>query len=96
MERPLSSALVAEAYGAFVLTFIGGTAITVASDPKLFPLGASLGLGFIGLAHGIAILIGIATVAQISGAHFNPAVTIGSRPPGSFQRTGPFPTSPPR
>jgi glycerol uptake facilitator protein len=78
--------MVAEAYGAFVLTFIGATSITVVSDPKLFAAGPSLGLGFIGLAHGIALLIGIATVAQISGAHFNPAVTIGMTAAGRFPK----------
>jgi glycerol uptake facilitator protein len=87
MERPLSSALIAEAYGTFVLTFLGPTAITVVVNyHDLFPGGAGLGLGFIGLAHGIAILIGIATVAQISGAHFNPAVTIGLSAAGKFPK----------
>ena len=92
MERPLSSALVAEAYGTFVLTLLGPTAITVVTDGTLFPLGPSLGLGFIGLAHGIAILIGIATVAAVSGAHFNPAVTIGLTAAGKFpkKRVAPY------
>jgi glycerol uptake facilitator protein len=87
MERPLSSALIAEAYGTFVLTFLGPTAITIVTNyHDLFPGGAGLGLGFIGLAHGIGILIGIATVAQISGAHFNPAVTIGLTAAGKFPK----------
>jgi glycerol uptake facilitator protein len=88
MERPLSSALIAEAYGTFVLTLLGPTAITiVANYHDLFPAGAGLGLGFIGLAHGVGILIGIATVAQISGAHFNPAVTIGLWGAGKFPKS---------
>jgi glycerol uptake facilitator protein len=87
MERPLSSALAAEAYGTFVLTFLGPMAITVVVNyHDLFPAGAGLGLGFIGLAHGLAILIGIATVAQVSGAHFNPAVTIGLAATGKFPK----------
>lgn len=86
MERPLSSALVAEAYGTFLLTLLGPTAITMVMDGQLFPLGPSLGLGFIGLAHGLAILIGIATVAAVSGAHFNPAITIGLTAAGKFPR----------
>ncbi|MDA4122043.1 MAG: aquaporin [Thaumarchaeota archaeon] len=86
MSRPLSSALVAEAYGTFVLTLIGSTAITVVTDGTLFP-GTSLGLGFIGLAHGIALLVGIATVAAVSGAHFNPAVTIGLTAAGKFPKS---------
>ncbi len=86
MERPLTSALIAEAYGTFLLTFIGSTAITIVSSPTIFPGGSGLGLGFIGLAHGVALLVGIATVAQISGAHFNPAVTIGLSAAGKFPR----------
>jgi glycerol uptake facilitator protein len=76
MERPPSSIMLAEAYGTFLLTFIGTTSITIANDPALFPAGATLGLGFIGLAFGIALLAGIASVGSISGAHFNPAVTL--------------------
>jgi glycerol uptake facilitator protein len=77
----------AEAYGTFVLTFIGSTAITIVANGALFPGGAGLGLGFIGLAHGLAILVGIATVAQISGAHFNPAVTVGLWAAGKFPKS---------
>jgi glycerol uptake facilitator protein len=76
MERPLSSVMLAEAYGTFLLTFIGATSITIANDATLFAAGPTLGLGFIGLAHGLALLAGIASVGRISGAHFNPAVTI--------------------
>ncbi len=86
MERPLSSTLVAEGYGTFVLTLIGPMAITVVSNPTLFPIGGSLGLGFIGLAHGVALLVGIAAVGAISGAHFNPAVTLGLTYAGRFPR----------
>ncbi len=76
MERPLSSVMIAEAYGTFLLTFVGATSITVANDAALFSAGPSLGLGFIGLAHGLALLAGIASVGSISGGHFNPAVSI--------------------
>jgi glycerol uptake facilitator protein len=92
MERPLSSALIAEAYGAFVLTLLGPTAITVATNYNNVFGSNGLGLGFIGLAHGVAILIGVASVAQISGAHFNPAVTIGLFASGKFpkNKVGPY------
>src|SRR5207245_9288434 len=76
LERPLSASILAEAYGTFVLTLLGPMSITVVNNPGLFPLGTSLGLGFIGLAFGLALLIGLATVAQVSGAHFNPGGTI--------------------
>ena len=86
MERPLRAALTAEAYGTFLLTLVGPLSITIASNPLIFPAGQFLGLGFIGLAHGIALLVGIATVAKVSGAHFNPAVTIGLAYSGRFPR----------
>jgi MIP family channel proteins len=78
--------MIAEAYGTFVLTFIGSTAITVFTSGNIFPAASGLGLGFIGLAHGVALMIGIATVAQVSGAHFNPAVTIGLAAAGKFPK----------
>ena len=84
MEHPLSSKLVAEAYGTFLLTFIGCTSITIVSDENLFPLGPTLGLGFVGLSFGVAIIIAIASVGSISGGHFNPAVTIAFLASGRF------------
>ena len=86
MERPLSSLMLAEAYGTFVLTFIGVTAITVTSDVNLFSIGPSLGLGFIGLAFGVALIAGIASVGSISGGYFNPAVTIAASVVGRLPR----------
>jgi glycerol uptake facilitator protein len=87
MERPLSSLMLAEAYGTFILTFIGVTTITVASDANLFSIGPSLGLGFIGLAFGIALVVGIATVGSVSGAYFNPAITIAAFVAGRLQKS---------
>ncbi len=87
MSRSLSSALIAEAYGTFLLVLIGPTSITIVNNPSIFPIGPTLGLGFIGLAHGVALLAGIATVAHISGAHFNPAVTISLAYSGRFPRS---------
>lgn len=60
--------------------------VTIVKNPNLFPAGVPLGIGFIGLAHGVAIIVGIASVARISGAHFNPAVTIGLAYSGRFPR----------
>jgi glycerol uptake facilitator protein len=64
----------AEAYGTFLLTLIGpGTIIAVTFlDGGV----TSAGLGFIGLAHGIALLLAVYTIGRLTGAHINPAVTI--------------------
>jgi glycerol uptake facilitator protein len=86
MERPLSSVMIAEAYGTFLLVFIGATSITIANDATLFSAGPSLGLGFVGLAFGIALVAGIASVGSISGAHFNPAVTLSVFSSGRLPR----------
>jgi aquaporin Z len=65
--------IAAEFLGAFWLTFGGcGSAILAAAFPEL-------GIGFAGvaLAAGLAVLTMAYAVGGISGAHFNPAVTIG-------------------
>ena len=66
-------ALIAEFIGTFTLCFIGIGAI--ASNALAGPDGSSL-LG-VALAHGLAIAVMIASLGVVSGAHFNPAVTIG-------------------
>lgn len=65
--------IAAEFLGTFWLTFGGcGSAILAAAFPEL-------GIGFAGvaLAAGLAVLTMAYAVGGISGAHFNPAVTIG-------------------
>jgi aquaporin TIP len=62
---------VAEFIGTFTLIFIGAGAIIAAhgiEDPSLIG---------IALAHGLAIGVMVAAYARVSGAHFNPAVTLG-------------------
>lgn len=67
-------AALAEAYGTFLLTMIGPGTITAVTflDGSI----TSAGLGFVGLAHGLALLLAVYTIGRISGAHINPAVTI--------------------
>ncbi len=74
----------AEFLGTFWLTFGGcGAAVLDAAFPQL-------GIGFAGvaLAFGLTLLTMAYAVGAISGAHFNPAVTIGlwagRRVPGSY------------
>ncbi len=73
----LVARLAAEAVGAFLLVLIGaGTAAMVAVSGR-GPLD-------VGLAYGVALLIGTVAFAAVSGAHFNPAVTVGSWLSGRF------------
>jgi glycerol uptake facilitator protein len=70
----MGRAALAEAYGTFLLTMIGpGTiiAVTFLDGSVTGP-----GLGFIGLAHGVALLLAVYTIGRLTGAHINPAVTI--------------------
>lgn len=69
----LQKKIAAEFLGTFWLTFCGcGSAILAAAFPEL-------GIGFAGvaLAFGLTVLTMAYAVGSISGAHFNPAVTIG-------------------
>jgi MIP family channel proteins len=65
--------LLAEAIGTFFLCFAGIGAIVATSEP----INSGVGLLGIALAHGIALSIAVSIFAGISGAHFNPAVTVG-------------------
>jgi aquaporin Z len=61
--------LVAEFIGTFALVFIGAGAVVVAG-----PSGS--GLVGVALAHGVVLAVMVSVLAHISGAHFNPAVTV--------------------
>ncbi|MGH2683712.1 MAG: MIP/aquaporin family protein [Actinomycetota bacterium] len=62
--------LIAEFIGTFALVFIGAGAVVVA--------GLDTGSGLVGvaLAHGVVLAVMVSVLAHISGAHFNPAVTL--------------------
>ncbi|HXT28432.1 MAG TPA: aquaporin [Vicinamibacterales bacterium] len=65
--------LAAEALGTFYLCFAGIAAI-LCTQP---PINAGGGLVAIALAHGLALSIAVSNFGGISGAHVNPAVTLG-------------------
>ncbi len=67
----LGRRLAAEALGAFALVFFGAGAIMVDAD------GGGLGQLGVALAFGLAIAAMIYAVGHVSGAHFNPAVSLG-------------------
>lgn len=64
---------VAEFIGTFALIFVGAGSVVV-----LAGLGADAGLVGIALAHGLVIAVMVTALGHISGAHFNPAVTVGA------------------
>jgi MIP family channel proteins len=66
-------AYLAEFLGTFFLCFAGIGAI-LSGTPAV---GAAGGLLAIALAHGLALSVAVNAFGGISGAHFNPAVTIG-------------------
>lgn len=74
-DRITSRALIAEFVGTLVLVFAIVAAVAMYALQPDAPRG--LAYPFIALAHGLALFIMIQTLGAISGAHFNPAVTLG-------------------
>jgi Major intrinsic protein len=69
-------ATVAELVGTFILVF-GGTAVAVGAILSRPTAGGAYGSLAIALAFGLALAIVVASIGHVSGAHVNPAVTLG-------------------
>ena len=67
-----TQALVAEFLGTFFLCFAGIAAILSTTSA----VGSGAGIVGIALAHGLALSVAVNAFGGVSGAHFNPAVTI--------------------
>jgi len=63
----------AECFGTFVLVFVGVGAIVTGSFGGALPIG-QIGIG---LAFGLAVTAMAYAIGAVSGAHLNPAVTLG-------------------
>ena len=69
-------AAIAELVGTFILIF-GGTAVAVAAILARPTAGAAYDSLAVALAFGLALVAVVAAVGHVSGAHVNPAVTLG-------------------
>ena len=77
--KSLLEQLIAEFLGTFALVFIGAGAATLAFT------GLGGGLVGVALAHGLVLAVMVSALGHISGAHFNPAVTVGAWVTGKIE-----------
>ncbi len=76
-------AAIAELVGTFILVF-GGTAVAVGAILSRPTAGGAYDSLAIALAFGLALAAVVAAVGHVSGAHVNPAVTLGMAAAGKF------------
>src|SRR3954454_25309569 len=85
--RATAQASLAEAVGTFALVFAGTGAVIIDATTN----GAVTHVG-VGMTFGLIIFVMISAVGHLSGAHFNPAVTLAFASARHFlrRRAGPY------
>src|SRR5688500_439230 len=72
------NALIAEIAGTFMFFFVGmGAVATLDRAAAGGAVDGAAGLLVVALAHGVVLAVMVSALGAVSGAHFNPAVTVG-------------------